>query len=79
MANQLNHSFSILHGPTPAERVLMENWIADLVAFVNDDQAYEYGTKEIDDFKVVTPEGTIQVQKDQRWEELLGLASVFSG
>jgi hypothetical protein len=72
MANQLNHSFSILHG-------LMENWIADLVAFVNDDQAYEYGTKEIDDFKVVTPEGTIQVQKDQRWEELLGLASVFSG
>ncbi|KAG4433085.1 hypothetical protein IFR05_011425 [Cadophora sp. M221] len=72
-------NFSILHGPTPAERVLMEYWVKDLVAFVNNDQEYSYGTTKIDQLKVMTPEKEIEVQKDTRWTELLRLADHFSG
>ncbi|KAL5319057.1 hypothetical protein ACEPPN_014127 [Leptodophora sp. 'Broadleaf-Isolate-01'] len=72
-------NFSILHGPTPAERVLMEDWIKDLVAFVNNNEDYSYGTTKIDELKVMTPEKTVEVQEDARWGELLRLADHFSG
>lgn len=72
-------SFSILHGPTKNEYRLMEDWIRDLVAFMRDEEDYEYGTLQPDSYKVITPEGKIEIQKDQRWEELLKLADVFSG
>lgn len=57
----------------------MENWIADLAAFVADEKGYSYGTSEPDEFKVLTPQGEIVIQKDVRWKELLELADVFSG
>jgi hypothetical protein len=57
----------------------MEDWIRDLGAFLRDEKGYDYGTLQPEDYKVITPDGNIEVQKDQRWEELLGLADVFSG
>ncbi|GMG52688.1 unnamed protein product [Aspergillus oryzae var. brunneus] len=68
-----------MHGPNPAERQLMNNWIHDLVAFVNGDNDHSYGTKECDEYKVMTPDGNIEIQKDPRWDELLNLMDVFSG
>ena len=57
----------------------MNDWIRDLVAFVNDEKNYSYGTQRIDEFKVMTPEKKIEIQKDARWSELLKLADHFSG
>jgi hypothetical protein len=74
----LGASFSILHGPTPDERLLMEAWIRDLTAFVWNDQDFQYGTTARDEFKVLTHDGRIEVQKDERWDELLRLADDFA-
>lgn len=68
-----------MHGPTEQELVLMTDWIRDLVAFVGAENDHHYGPKEIDEFKVATPEGKIEIQKDTRWKELLELADIFSG
>ncbi|KAL4735705.1 Alpha/Beta hydrolase protein [Aspergillus similis] len=73
------HNYSLIHGPTPAERQLMHAWIRDLVAFVNDEVDYVYGTEQVDEVKVATPEGRIEIQRDSRWTELLDLMAVFSG
>jgi hypothetical protein len=58
---------------------MMQTWIKDLVAFVNDDRSREYGTTEVNEFKVATPDGKIKIQEDSRWDELLRLSYVFSG
>jgi hypothetical protein len=68
-----------MHGPSPDERQLMDTWISDLVAFVKGDNDHSYGTKDCDEYKVMTAEGDIKVQKDARWNELLKLMDVFSG
>lgn len=57
----------------------MTDWIRILVAFVNNDETCEYGTKAVQEIKVITPEGTIEVQKDQRWDELVRIGDIFSG
>lgn len=57
----------------------MKDWIRDLTAFVNNEKDYPYGTSQIDEFKVMTPERTIEVRKDTSWSELLKLAGHFSG
>lgn len=57
----------------------MANWIRDLAAFIGNEQEYEYGTSREDEYKVITPEGRIEVQKDARWTELLHLMNVFAG
>jgi uncharacterized protein YaiE (UPF0345 family) len=67
-----------MHGPTAAERTLMNDWIEQFVAFVNDIQEFEFGTRAIDEMKVATPNGTIEIQKDQRWESLVKLGDVFA-
>lgn len=72
-------SFSICYGPTPGERRLMEEWIQILVAFVNDDRSYDFGTTSVEEMKVATSQGTIEVQQDGRWQELLKLGDVFAG
>lgn len=56
----------------------MEDWIEQFVAFANDDQQYDFGTRAIDEIKVATPDGTIEIQKDQRWESLVRLGGVFA-
>ena len=55
----------------------MEGWIEAFVAFVNDKE-YQYGTNSIDEMRVVTPEGKIEIQKDARWNELIKLGEVFA-
>jgi len=57
----------------------MEDWIQDLKAFVWNEPNYTYGTKSQTDFKVMTPESTIEIQKDERWQELADLADIISG
>ncbi|KAJ5635583.1 alpha/beta-hydrolase [Penicillium longicatenatum] len=71
-------NFSILHGPTNEERELMEGWIQSFVAFVNDDSEYDFGTNEIDEMKVATSGGKIEIQEDQRWGELVKLGEIFA-
>lgn len=57
----------------------MEDWIQILVAFVNDDSNYNFGTKLIEEMKVMTPEGAIEVRPDERWSELVNLGIIFAG
>ena len=57
----------------------MGDWILDLKMFLEDNKEYKYGTNQPDEYKVITPKGRIEIQKDPRWEELLELADVFSG
>ncbi|KAF4344532.1 triacylglycerol lipase II precursor [Fusarium beomiforme] len=71
-------NYSITHGPTPAERDLMDTWIRDLRAFVNDEEGYLYGTALSTEYKVMQPQGTIGIERDGRWEELLQVMDIFS-
>nr|XP_036588714.1 carboxylesterase-lipase family protein [Colletotrichum truncatum]KAF6800088.1 carboxylesterase-lipase family protein [Colletotrichum truncatum] len=72
-------NFAICHEPTPAERQLMEDWIQILVAFVNGDDMYSFGTTSVEQMKVMTPDGKIQIQPDERWDELVKLGQIFAG
>lgn len=57
----------------------MEDWIQILTAFVNDDKRYKFGMTSIDQMKVMTPEGKVEIRSDERWEELVKLGSIFAG
>ncbi|KAI9148820.1 alpha/beta-hydrolase [Paramyrothecium foliicola] len=72
-------SFSICHGPTNEELRLMKDWINILVAFVNDDTKYEFGTTRIEEMKIAAQSGSIEVKKDDQWDQLLDVADVFRG
>lgn len=58
---------------------MMQDWLGILVAFVNDDPNYSFGTTSIREFKVLTSEGNIEIQEDARWDKLLELSHVFAG
>ena len=79
IANVELSSFSILHGPTPKERELMDEWIKILVAFVNNDKSYDFGTRSVNDMKVASSDATVKVETDVQWETLAGLGDVFAG
>ncbi|KAL1859763.1 hypothetical protein VTK73DRAFT_7459 [Phialemonium thermophilum] len=72
-------NYSIMLGPTPKERVLMDEWIKILVAFVQDDEAYDFGTTSVAEWKVATPQATVEIQRDAGWEDLTRLGDVFAG
>jgi uncharacterized protein YaiE (UPF0345 family) len=57
----------------------MKDWIQILTAFVNDDKGYKFGTTSNDQMKVMTAEGKIEIQPDERWEELVRLGNIFAG
>lgn len=57
----------------------MEDWIRILAAFVNDDESYDFGTRDVEDMKVITPAGSIKTQRDGRWDELIEIGEIFSG
>lgn len=57
----------------------MKDWIDILVAFVNDDSAYDFGTTNVEELKTATPAGTIEIQPDLRWAELIAIGKVFAG
>ncbi|KAM0238443.1 hypothetical protein ACHAPO_003408 [Fusarium lateritium] len=71
-------NYSITHNPTPEERQLMDEWISDLRAFVNDEDGHDYGTSQATEYKVMQPQGTIGIETDGRWEELLQVMDIFS-
>lgn len=56
----------------------MRDWIQILVAFVHEDDSYVLGTKLIDEMKVATPDGRIEVLKDDRWDTLTRLGEAFA-
>ena len=66
-----------MHGPTEKERHLMEDWIAPLVAFVKD-EPFDFGTRTIEDQRVLTPDGRIVVEQDARWEDLTRLGHTYA-
>lgn len=55
----------------------MDEWIKMLVALVQDDSSYDFGTKTEKDLKVATPEATIEIRPDDRWDELVKLGEIF--
>lgn len=57
----------------------MKDWINILIAFVKDDKQFDLGTRKIDEMKVMTPQGTIEVQEDDRWAELIKIGQIFAG
>lgn len=57
----------------------MEDWIQILVAFVNNDGSYDFGTQKMEEMKIATPSGTIEVQNDERWDELVRIGDIFAG
>lgn len=72
-------SFSIAQKPTPDEEVLMKDWIDILVAFVNHDKSYGFGTTDVKQLKAITPAGSIEIQPDLRWDDLIAIGKVFAG
>lgn len=72
-------NYSIMHGPTPKERELLDEWIKILVAFVQDDATYTYGTNSLEEMKVAAPDATVKIQADSRWKELARLGDIFAG
>ncbi|KAH8895552.1 alpha/beta-hydrolase [Thozetella sp. PMI_491] len=70
-------NFSITHGPTEKERAFMQDWIRILVALVQDDSSYDFGTTTVDQFKVATPDASIEIRSDPRWDELVTLGQIF--
>lgn len=58
---------------------MMEDWVGILVAFVNDDLAYDFGTPSIRDLKVLTSEGGIEIREDARWDRLLRRTKSYLG
>ena len=57
----------------------MEDWIQILAAFVNDDRSFDFDTRTIEEMKVATASGTIEIQYDDRWDELVRIGDIFSG
>ena len=57
----------------------MKDWIQILVAFVNNDESYDYGTNTVQEIKVATPQGRIEIQLDERWDELTKIGEILSG
>lgn len=57
----------------------MKDWIDILVAFVNGDETYDFGTTKVEQLKTITPAGTIEIRPDLRWAELIAIGKVFAG
>lgn len=56
----------------------MKEWIGILIAFVHNDQSYDFGTRAIDEMKVMTSDDRIEIQKDERFKRLVRLSNVFA-
>ncbi|KIK67033.1 hypothetical protein GYMLUDRAFT_847266 [Collybiopsis luxurians FD-317 M1] len=66
-------NFSIMHGPTPDEEETMRMWIKDLVNFVHGN-SFDYGTQDWDEQKVLNPDRSISINKDEKWQYLSQVA-----
>lgn len=56
----------------------MEEWLDILIAFAHDDRKYDFGTRAIDEFKVVTSDNVIEIQQDTKWAHLVKLSEIFA-
>lgn len=43
-----------------------------------DNGDFEFGMRSIEGMKVVTPEGRVELRKDERWEVLTRLGTMFA-
>lgn len=57
---------------------MMSEWIRNLIAFVQNDKDFDFGTRQIEEHKVVSPDMKIAVVTDDRFKELSALGSVFA-
>lgn len=57
---------------------MMGKWIRNLVAFVQNDKDFDFGTRQIDQHKIVSSDMKIEVVTDDRFKELSALGSVFA-
>ena len=57
----------------------MQEWIDSLIAFAHDDRSYDFGTRSIDEMRVVTADDVIEIQKDERFGAFVELSSIFAG
>ena len=57
----------------------MQEWIDCLIAFAHDDMSYDFGTRSIDEMRVVTSDDVIEIQKDERFGAFVELSAVFAG
>lgn len=71
-------SYSINQLPSDEERKMMDEWVKILVAFVGANPNFDFGTKKIDDLKVLTNTMGIRVERDDRYKELRDLGAIFS-
>lgn len=55
----------------------MKEWIAILVALVNNETSYDHGTRSENEMKVASSEAKIEIQSDARWNELVELGEIF--
>jgi uncharacterized protein YaiE (UPF0345 family) len=56
----------------------MQEWIDVLIAFAHDERKYDFGTRSIDEMKVVTSNDKIEIQKDNKWDHLVKLSELFA-
>ncbi|KAJ4191883.1 hypothetical protein NW767_010790 [Fusarium falciforme] len=71
-------NYSIHHGPTAEEKAMMSEWIGNLVAFVQNDKEFDFGTRQIEQHKIVSPDMKIEVVTDGGFKELSALGSDFA-
>lgn len=56
----------------------MSEWIRNLIAFVQNDKDFDFGTRQIEEYKIVSPDMKIEVVADGRFKELSVLGGVFA-
>ncbi|KAG8420756.1 hypothetical protein J3458_002687 [Metarhizium acridum] len=71
-------NYSISQLPTDEERKMLDAWVKILVAFVGGDEDFDFGTRTIDEVKVLTSNRNITIEKDVRYSELRELGATFS-
>jgi hypothetical protein len=57
---------------------MLDEWVKILVAFVGGRRDYDFGTKAINELKVLTNNMEIRVERDEKYAELRDLGAVFS-
>ncbi|KAH0592042.1 hypothetical protein MHUMG1_10253 [Metarhizium humberi] len=71
-------NYSINQLPTDEERKMLDTWVKILVAFVGGGEDFDFGTRTIDEVKVLTSKMDVAIEKDARYNELRELGAIFS-
>lgn len=57
---------------------MLDTWVKILVAFVGGDEDFDFGTRTIDEVKVLTSKMDVAIERDARYSELRELGAIFS-